>query len=235
VELGFGTAEKLLPAWELDLGDGHKLAFRGIIDRIDLCPLPNNEEALAVVIDYKSSARQLDPVLLAHGLQLQLPAYLALLRQLSNPEKIFGVKRLVPVGVFYISLRGKYSGGKIRDEVLGSIDEVRRKAYQHSGRFDFAALHYLDNRGEQMGTQFNYRLKNDGEPYASSREIMRPENFQGLLDAVEQHLVRFGKEIFSGNANVDPYQKGNIRACDQCDYQPICRIDPWTHTYRILK
>ncbi|MEO5802941.1 MAG: PD-(D/E)XK nuclease family protein [Verrucomicrobiota bacterium] len=235
VELGFGTKGKLLPAWEIDLSDRHKLAFRGIIDRVDICPLPDSDEALAVVIDYKSSAKQLDPLLLSNGLQLQLPAYLALLRQLPNPEEIFGVKRLIPAGVFYVNLRGKFSGGKTRDDVLGNIDESRRKGYQHSGRFDFAALSRLDNREEQVGTQFNYRLKNDGEPNAGSREIMLPENFLQLLDDVEKNLVRIGREVFSGIVKIDPYQKGNVRACDQCEYQAICRIDPWIHAYRILK
>jgi ATP-dependent helicase/nuclease subunit B len=118
---------------------------------------------------------------------------------------------------------------------LGNVDESRRKAYQHSGRFDFAALNHLDNRNVESGTQFNYRLKNDGQPHGASREIMRPENFSQLLDEVEMHLVGIGREVFSGNAKIDPFQKGKDRACDQCDYQSICRIDPWTHMYRILK
>ena len=234
VELGFGTAEKLLPAWEIDLDDQHKLAFRGIIDRVDLCRLPGESESLAVIIDYKSSARQLDPLSLAHGLQLQLPAYLAFLRRLPDSEKIFGVKKLVPAGVFYVNLRGEFSGGKTRTEVLDGLEEVRQNAYQHAGRFDFSALRHLDNRNAKLGTQFKYQLKSDGQPYGSSREIMAKEDFGKLLDEVEQHLIRMGKEIYAGVAKIDPYQKGNVRACDQCDYVSICRIDPWTHEYRVL-
>jgi ATP-dependent helicase/DNAse subunit B len=44
-----------------------------------------------------------------------------------------------------------------------------------------------------------------------------------------------GREIFSGEAKVAPYRKGAATACDQCDYRSICRIDPWTHRYRVLK
>lgn len=235
VELGFGTKEKLLPAWEMDLGGGHKLAFRGVIDRVDICPLPGGDEALAVVIDYKSSAKQIDPTLLANGLQLQLPAYLALLKQLPDAEEIFGAKRLVPAGVFYVNLRGKFSGGQTREDVLENAADARQKAYQHSGRFDFSFLERLDNRGETTGTQFKFRLKKDGEPYANSHESMKREDFERLLLEVEQQLVRIGREIFSGNVKIDPYQKGNERACGQCGYQAICRIDPWSHEYRVLK
>ncbi|MGI8966699.1 MAG: PD-(D/E)XK nuclease family protein, partial [Limisphaerales bacterium] len=49
VELAFGMDEKSLPAWELDLDERHKMAFRGKIDRIDICSLPDCDEALGVV------------------------------------------------------------------------------------------------------------------------------------------------------------------------------------------
>jgi ATP-dependent helicase/nuclease subunit B len=57
-------------------------------------------EALAVVVDYKSSARKLDKIMMAHGLHLQLPAYLSVLRHLGDARKIFGVGRLAPAGGF---------------------------------------------------------------------------------------------------------------------------------------
>ena len=62
VELRFDTKHGDLPSWELPLGDGHSLLFRGAIDRIDLMPLPNTRNALAVVMDYKSSGKKLDPL-----------------------------------------------------------------------------------------------------------------------------------------------------------------------------
>ena len=67
VELGFGVEHGPLPAWEIDLGGGRRLVFRGVIDRVDLCRAGREDEALAVVVDYKSSARKLDKVMLAHG------------------------------------------------------------------------------------------------------------------------------------------------------------------------
>ena len=234
VELGFGAGEKSLPAWEINLDEGHKLAFRGIIDRVDLFHRPDTGDALAVIMDYKSSAKQLDPVLIAHGLQLQLLAYLAFLRRLPNPETLFGAKQLIPAGVFFVNLRGNFSGGKTRDEVLDHLKDSRQVAFQHSGRFDFNALAQLDNRNEKTGVQFSYRLKADGQPHGASREILSTDKFLALLDDVEQHLSRMGKEIFSGNVQIDPYQKGKVRACDQCDYSQICRIDPWSHEYRPL-
>ncbi len=53
-ELDFGGGEARAPALELDLGDGHRLALQGRIDRVDLWREPGNDTALALVMDYKS-------------------------------------------------------------------------------------------------------------------------------------------------------------------------------------
>ena len=234
VELEFGgdPATGSLPAWELDLGEGHRLRFRGRIDRVDL--FSTGEEALVVVVDYKSSQHKLDPILLQHGVQLQLPAYLGVLRRLASPGKFFAQTRLVPAGVFYINLRGKFEHGENRNEVLQSEVPAWQAAYQHAGRFDLAALPHLDNRGEKRGTQFNYRLKADGQPAANSPDAMDHAGFQQMLDQVEENLIRMGRAIYAGEIAPNPYQKGTVRACDRCEYQGICRIDPWTHSFRLL-
>jgi ATP-dependent helicase/nuclease subunit B len=44
-----------------------------------------------------------------------------------------------------------------------------------------------------------------------------------------------GERIYSGEAAVAPYRRGKLSACDLCVYQAICRIDPWTHRFRVLK
>jgi ATP-dependent helicase/nuclease subunit B len=232
VEFGGPADEGGLPAWELDLGGARRLVFRGRIDRIDLCPA--GPDALAVVMDYKSSLHKLDPLLLRHGLQLQLPAYLSVLRRLPHPEKIFGAARLKPAGVFYINLRGNFKPGETRQEVLENAEPAWQAAYKHSGRFDLAALPHLDNRGESKGTQFNYRLKKDGQPYANVPDPMEHGAFLEMLEQVEQNLVRMGRAIFAGEIELNPFQKGTVRACDHCVYQGICRIDPWSHAFRQL-
>ena len=192
------------------------------------------DEALAVVVDYKSGARKLDKVKMAHGLQLQLAAYLSVLRHLPDPKEAFGVARLVPAGVFYVNLRGQSERGKTRADVLRERDAVRQSRYQHAGRFDSAALPFLDNRGQAQGTQFKFRLKKDGEPMAGNTDLMSPDQFRQLLDQVEEQLVRMGREIYNGEIGLNPFQKGKERACDKCDYQGICRFDPWTHSFRVL-
>jgi len=221
------------PAWKIDLGGGHKLALHGRIDRVDLWRDEKSDGALALVLDYKSNTKKLDKVLVEHGVQLQLLAYLNVLRHWKDPQEIFGVKRLVPAGVFYVNLRGEYKGGGSREEILAEADESRRLAYRHTGRFDAGVLDKLDRAG--AADQFNYRRNKNGSLHKGSLEAMPRVEFEKLLARVEMQLCEMGGRIFSGSAQVDPYRKGRQTPCEFCDYQAACRIDRWTHQYRVLR
>ncbi|MGZ5544019.1 MAG: PD-(D/E)XK nuclease family protein, partial [Limisphaerales bacterium] len=62
VELRFDTKKGVLPFWEVPLGEGHSLLFGGAIDRVDLLRIAGTKKAYAVVMDYKSSGKKLDPL-----------------------------------------------------------------------------------------------------------------------------------------------------------------------------
>jgi ATP-dependent helicase/nuclease subunit B len=231
-ELEFGFGAGGAPAWEIDLGEGHKLALRGRIDRIDLCR-ETGDRALCVVMDYKSGQKKLDKILVEHGVQLQLLAYLAAVRHWPDPHALFGVQQLIPTGVFYVNLRGQYESGGTRDEALADAAGARKRAYRHTGRFDASALSRLDRTN--AADQFNYKLNKDGGVRSNSVEALPRAEFEALLDHVGAQLKEMGRAIFSGAAQVDPYRKGRETPCEFCDYRAVCRIDPWTHRYRVLR
>ena len=235
-ELGFGGKDDAAPAWEMDLGAGRTLALQGRIDRVDVWRSLRTatNEAYAVVVDYKSGGKKLEPLLVANGIQLQLLAYLGALRVWKNPKPIFGAEKIIPAGTFYVSLRGDFKSGGTRSEILGDT-EARKTAYQHHGRFDGGRLWQFDRREVSEGDQFKFKLnKGDGQPSKNS-EAWPPENFIALVDGVENQLRELGQKIFSGTAAVDPYRKGKSTPCEHCDYRAICRIDEWTHDYRSLR
>jgi len=234
-ELGFGGKDSGAPAWEISLSGGHRLALQGRIDRVDLWRDQNRGTALAVVTDYKSGGKKLDAVLVAHGVQLQLLAYLGALRHWKNPRETFGVEKLSPAGAFYVNLRGDFKSGGTRTEVLGD-GESQKMAYRHNGRFDAGELRKFDRRTDvTKGDQFNFRLNKGGQLPSNSTEAISCKEFTALLDQVEEQLRSLGERIFSGAAQVDPYRKGGATACDFCDYRAACRIDRWTHRFRVLR
>jgi ATP-dependent helicase/nuclease subunit B len=174
--------------------------------------------------------------LLEHGIQIQLPAYLAALCQMSDPYGVLGVSRLAPAGMFYVNLRGSYESGASRSDVLADPATVRRQAYKHSGRFSLHALPRLDTQSQQEGSgQFSYALKRDGSPNRTYKDLVSQAEFDALLARVHALLKEMGRRIFAGAAAVDPYRHGSDTACDRCQCQSICRIDPWTHPLRALK
>jgi ATP-dependent helicase/nuclease subunit B len=234
VELPFGQ-DPTFPGWQIELGAGRRLVLQGRIDRIDTWAAQGTDAAHCIVLDYKSSHKQLDPVMVANGLQLQLLAYLNVLRSWPNPEPLFGVRKLIPAGVFYVNLKGRYNRASTRDEALAEVEEARRRAYRHIGRFDLERLRQLDARPDvSEGDQFAYRLTNSGDMRKGCRDAVPTAEFETLLDGITTIINRMGQEIYSGLIEVAPYRKGKTKACDQCEYSAICRIDPWTHRYRSL-
>jgi ATP-dependent helicase/nuclease subunit B len=93
-------------------------------------------------------------------------------------------------------------------------------------------LEHLDKTG--AADQFNYRLNVDGSLRKGSVEALPRAEFLKLLDGVETQLREMGGRIFAGAAQVDPYRKGKQTSCEFCDYQAACRIDKWTHQFRVL-
>lgn len=235
VELSFGLNPNDLPAWRLPLGDGKYLVLRGKIDRVDLWRAPGADEALAVIVDYKSSGAKLDPIFMHHGMQLQLLSYLNALLHLPDPKKTFGVSRISPAGVFYVPLRARPDSGNTRQEVLDRTAASAISAYQHTGRFDGEAIRQLDNRGLTKGDQFKYAKKKDGEFSKVGNEAMTPKAFKELLEKIANDLRSHGERIFSGDVAAKPYRKGAERACDWCQCQSVCRFDAWIHPFNVLR
>ena len=77
---------------------------------------PPVSEGLVVVMDYKSSSRDLDRVKLDHGLQLQLMVYLAALCGPPDAAELLGYRSLMPAGAFYIGLNPSIPAAASRGE-----------------------------------------------------------------------------------------------------------------------
>ena len=224
VELEFGQEQSVLPGWRVAVDTAHSLFLRGRIDRVDLHDAGPGQ-AHVVVMDYKSGGAQFDTATLHHGLELQLLAYLALLKHAQPQERLFEGRRLIPAGVFYVNLRGEFKGQSSRSEAFEDPETARRKAYQHPGRFNKEFAGILDSRPAPESPQFRFK----------TRDAMPAAEFDSLLESVKAHLRGFGTEIFAGAVRVDPCRKGENPACDRCDFAGICRFDPWTQAFRSLR
>ncbi len=237
-ELAFGGRDTPLPAWTLPLPGGGALHLHGKVDRVDVAPGPEPDTAWCVVHDYKTSEHKFDPVEFEHGIQLQLPAYLAAVCALGLPTglppggvRAEGGVRLLPAGFFYANLRGPSGTARSRRAVLDPPPEDAQTGYPHRGRF---ARSIVEALGAATGGPFVYKVNRNGTLASRSNDAVEPDQFEGHLAQLRETLVTLARRILAGEAAVDPYQKGGQKACDLCRYAAVCRIDPWTHRFRRL-
>jgi ATP-dependent helicase/nuclease subunit B len=234
VELPFGTDEDSLPGWRLEVPGG-ALVLRGRVDRADLLKLGDGT-ALCAVFDYKSGLTKPDQVLMEHGVQQQLPAYLLALCRIPGAAVKLGVAALRPAGCFYVPLGARHDSEDTRDDALADIELSRRTAHQHAGVFDHQHIGSFDKVYQGEGSaQFKYTLKQDHQPKANGFNALQPARFAEVLGKLEENLRTFAGDIFEGRIAIRPFKKGGETGCDRCKNQSICRFDPWAQEYRVLK
>ena len=102
--------------------------------------------------------------------------------------------------------------------------------------FNIDYLSQLDSSAptEKSG-QFDFRLKNDGSPYAKSFNVLEPDRFNSVLQRSEELMREFGERIYSGDVSIHPSKKGKEIACWKCRFQPVCRFDAWTQKFNHLQ
>lgn len=235
VELPFG-GDREMAGWRIPLSNQRSLVLKGRIDRVDLYR-EEDGRVYYIIHDYKSGIKKLEQVFVQHGVQQQLTAYLGALLNIEEAKEKFNAKEMIPAGCFLIPLRPTKGSARSRSEALSRNEkEARARAYTHSGLFDLDLIDRLDSKNEEEKSgQFSYRLTNGKLPYKGSFSALTPEGFKDVVINAETILKETGEKIFSGNIAIHPYRSGNKTACDQCDFGPVCRFDPWTQKYNILQ
>ena len=207
-EVRFGD-EGGLPSVILELSDGHQVALRGIIDRIDRWQ--GDRGLFLRVVDYKSREQKLEPVRMYWGLQLQLLLYLAAAMEGEHGE---------PAGAFYF---------KVTDPRVKSDDDIREEAEKLLARelrlsgISLAETEVIEaHNGGSDGYVMPNPLKKDGTPKKGELAV-------GMGDML--HLIRRQRQIsalltqrlMSGDISMRPGQIKDWIACDKCDFKDICR------------
>jgi ATP-dependent helicase/nuclease subunit B len=237
-EARFGEAEAGdagMPAWRIGLAGGRAAVIEGKIDRVDTWRDPVSGKTHAVVIDYKSRGEKLDDAFMNHGVAMQLPAYLNALTRAAHPETGPGLE---PAGMFYAPLHPS-SDAEPRRNARGpddGPDEELFKAFQFRGRFAAERLEQLDREAGpgSRGSHFAFHIKKGGAVSEASGDAVPAIALQRLLDQNAKTIREIAERIYEGEAGLDPWKKGGKTACDTCDCRPVCRMDPWTQTFRSL-
>ena len=232
VELPFGDRGRV-PGWRIELENGKALVLGGRVDRLDI--FREGERGCVIIMDYKSGKKEPDKVLLHHGIQQQLPAYLLAITRMEETRALLGVEEVAGAGVFFVPLRPKLKTGETRIDALANREQAGSRAFTHSGFFDLEFIEKLDGEWAEDGSgQFTYSINNDGSPRKKSFNALPTEKFQRLLARTEELLRDFGRRIYAGETAIRPYKHKQTPACERCDFVRICRFDSWSQRFNVL-
>lgn len=218
-EIEFKNGKEYKPI-EITTEDGRKVEITGKIDRIDLAKDATGKYIR--IIDYKSSAKDINLNEVLAGLQLQLITYL---------DAVCEEKDVIPAGVLYFGLT-EPKLDKVKNSKNITDEEVEKKIREHfrmNGLVlaEMNVINMMDNnlKDGEKSTTIPVKLKKDGSMDKTSKVVSRKE-FEILQKYVKKTLGDISKEILDGNIDIKPYYnvKNKRKPCEYCAYGSICNF-----------
>ena len=211
-EIEFGQNEKYKPI-VLQLEDGKKVEITGKIDRVDTAK--TDDGRYLRIIDYKSSAKNIDLNQVYAGLQIQLLTYL---------DAVCKQEDLMPAGILYFSLLEQMvkSDRKITEE---EIEDEIRKNFKMKGLI-LADVKIIKLHDKTLSTGSSKiipaALTSSGEVNKKWTSGVGKEEFKILQDYIYKTIKEISKEILKGKIDLKPYNKKGKTPCEYCSYKSIC-------------
>ena len=197
----------------LNLDDGTKVEITGKIDRIDTAT--SEDGKYLRIIDYKSSAKNIDLNEVYAGLQIQLLTY---------SDAICKEENVMPAGVFYFSLLEQMvqADKKISD---AEIEKIIQKNFKMKGLIlaDVKVIKMNDKTlSSGASTIVPAAISSSGNIIEKWTSGVTKEEFKILQDYIDVTIKEISKEIMSGNIELKPYNKNGQTPCKYCNYKSIC-------------
>lgn len=215
-EVSFGQKADY-PPMVITLENGKRIEITGKIDRIDTA---KGEKGTYVrIIDYKSSAKNIDLNEVYAGLQIQLLTYL----DVACEEK-----DLLPAGILYFSLLEQMvkADQKISEE---EIEKQIRANFKMKGLIlaDVQVIQMHDHEIKEGKTSqiIPAAITTSGGINQQRTNGVKEEEFGILQRYIQKTIKDIAKEILTGKIEIHPYQKKGKKPCDYCAYHSICGFD----------
>lgn len=209
---------KEYPPITMKLDNGQNVEITGKIDRIDIAKLDGNNYVR--IIDYKSSAKNIDLNQVYAGLQLQLITYL---------DAVCNAEDLMPAGVLYFNLIDPVVKSKksLSEE---EIEEKIRKQFKMQGLIlaDVDVVKMMDTNLETGASNVvPAYVGKDGTLSSTRSSSVSRKQFEYLQKYTNKIIKQISSEILSGNIDINPYYntKNKKTPCDFCAYKSVCNFN----------
>ncbi len=224
-ETGFGKERAFQCSFST--ASGGKIYLNGRIDRIDTAEVDGKN--IAVIFDYKTTAKSVGWARLYHGLDMQLAIYmLAVAGNKLNGKKIDAV-----AGTFYLPIEAGISKKSLSD-----LDEPPKEiSLKATGILNGQFSENLDRDASGRSKYYNFAVSSeDNHPYSyySTSGALKPDDFTKILDHTKSRITELAEAIFSGKIDISPYRLSNSTPCTYCDYLQLCRFDWQINRHNML-
>ena len=194
------------------------ISFVGFIDKLLIAE--KGDELIVAIVDYKTgSSAQIKTELMEHGLSLQLPSYMYLLRNDSEYKD-----RKLKFAGFYLQY---IIGSSAKYDDKSTALEQKQDSMKLDGftSADPARIEILDNSlAPQTGSPNikGLKMNKDGSLGKNSR-LLWDEDFDALVKITEAKVKEAGHKIISGEFTINPkiYNTSNI-SCSYCPFDIVC-------------
>ena len=226
-EVAFENGGKYPPI-KIELDDGKKIEITGKIDRIDIGKLADGKYVR--IIDYKSSAHNIDLNEVIAGLQIQLLTYMDAITHSEEDT--------IPAGILYFNLMEpiiKNNKNMSQEE----IEEEIKKQFKMKGLVlaDVNIVRKMDNTLEK-GHSKVLPVYIDAKEEIGSKwsSVATKEEFEKMQRYIKSLIKQISKEILDGNIEIKPYYKlkNKKTPCEYCSYKSICRFNKTENEYEYI-
>ncbi|MFD2443139.1 helicase-exonuclease AddAB subunit AddB [Bacillus sp. CGMCC 1.16607] len=231
LELGFGPKGEL-PALQFELNNGRNMSLVGRIDRIDQAT--NQDDIYLRVVDYKSSAKDVQLQEVYYGLALQMLTYLDIV--ITHSSKLVEAQAL-PAGVLYFHVHNPM----VQSKKSLSIDQIEAeifKRFKMNGLLlaEPEVLRLMDEGIDVGASKIIAAGMNKNGTLSKASKVATKEEFDLLRGHVRNMYVNTGNELVEGNVKIAPYKLKDKTPCTFCSFKPVCHFDQSieSNDYRLL-
>ncbi len=207
----------------IELDDGSLLKLKGKVDRIDL--FEKGGDIYVKILDYKSSAHDINISEVYYGLQQQLGIYMA--ETLEKQRQLHPDSNIHPAAMLYYTLDNPIigiNGEKTSEEIEKEIRSKLKVSGLMEGSED--NIRSLDEDITDKSMVLPVTIKKDGSPHPNSEKHLATEDeIRNFIGYTERMAKRVGNLVRSGSMSVNPSLIGKADACKYCEYKGICRFD----------
>jgi ATP-dependent helicase/nuclease subunit B len=232
-EISFGNA--MFPPLRFTLPDGTEIEFTGRIDRVDQATI--GDQLYVRVVDYKSSAKELDFAEIYYGLAIQMLLYLKTVVEQS--EVLFN-QQAKPAGALYFHVKNPMMRGDL------SADEIERnqlllESYQMQGVIVendevLRAMDQIAYDERKKSPLVKVTFTKTGLHKSHTKGVVKEEELTALMDHAWDELKTSSQAMYAGDIAIDPFDYQERTPCTFCEYRSVCQFDQSLgNDYRQLK